>query len=171
MLIQTYETLPYIIENGNMVMQIKLSANNHKIVNLDNPTDDGDACNKHSLDIVETKLNALSYFTNDHVYRSIFGEHYYDLLETSRFNLIQGVSGVVINGVKPNIVLETDRFITEYNPKYGLKLSTKTHIRTADIFNQNSSFTFFMSFMYDSTKTFEISFSNTLNLHIKFVIA
>ena len=163
-----YETLPYIVENGNMVMQIKLSANNHKIVNLANPTDDGDACNKHSLDIVETKLNALSYFTNDHVYRSIFGKHYYDILETSHFNLIQGVSGVVINGVAPNLVLATDRFITDYNPTYGLKLSPRTHIKTADTFNQNSSFTFFMSFMHDKTKTGEISFSNTLNLHNKF---
>ena len=164
---KVYDTT-FVVENGNMVMQTNLNMNNHKIINLANPTDDGDACNKRSLDIVETKLNALSYFANHHVYRSIFGEHYYDLLETSRFNLIQGVSGVVINGVKPNIVLETDRFITDYNPKYGLKLSTKTHIRTADIFNQNSSFTFFMSFMHDNTKTCEISFSNTLNLHIKF---
>ena len=123
---RVYDTA-FVVENGNMVMQTNLNMNNHKIINLANPTDDGDACNKHSLDIVETKLNALSYFANHHVYRSIFGEHYYDLLETSRFNLIQGVSGVVINGVKPNIVLETDRFITDYNPKYGPKLSTKTY--------------------------------------------
>ena len=102
------------------------------------------------------------------MYRTIFGIDFYDLIETSRFNLIQGASGVVISGVLPNFVLETDRFITDYDPKYGLKLSTKTHIRTADIFNQNSSFTFFMSFMHDNTKTGEISFSNTLNLHIKF---
>ena len=115
------------------------------------------------------KINDLSYYTKDHRYKNVFGEDFYDLIETSRFDLIQGVSGVVINGVLPNFVLEIDRFITDYNPKYGLKLSTNLrHIRTADIFNQNSSFTFFMSFMHDSTKTDEISFSNTLNLHFKF---
>ena len=122
---KVYDTA-FVVENGNMVMQTNLNMNNHKIINLANPTDDSDACNKRYLDIMETKLNALSYFAND-VYRSIFGEHYYNLVETSRFNFIQGVSGVVINGVKPNFVLETDRFITDYNPKYGLKLSTKTH--------------------------------------------
>ena len=162
-----YDTV-FSVNNGNMVMQTNIDLNNHKIINLANPTDDSDACNKHYVDIVDTKINDLSYYTKDHRYKNVFGEDFYDLIETSRFNLIQGVSGVVINGVLPNFVLETDRFITDYNPKYGLKLSTKTHIRTADIFNQNSSFTFFMSFMHDNTKTCEISFSNTLNLHIKF---
>ena len=102
------------------------------------------------------------------MYRTIFGIDFYDIIETSRINLVQNVSGVVISGVLPNFVLETDRFITDYDPKYGLKLSTKTHIRTADIFNQNSSFTFFMSFMHDNTKIGKISFSNTLALHVKF---
>ena len=96
------------------------------------------------------------------------GEDFYDLIETSRFNLIQGVSGVVINGVKPNFVLETDRFITDYDPKYGLRLSSATHIKTNNPFNQNSSFTFFMSFLHDANKTCEISFSNTLNTHVKY---
>ena len=162
-----YDTV-FSVNNGNMVMQTNIDLNNHKIINLANPTDDSDACNKHYVDIVDTKINDLSYYTKDHRYKNVFGEDFYNLIETSRFNLIQGVSGVVINGVLPNFVLETDCFITDYNPKYGLKLSTKTHIRTADIFNQNSSFTFFMSFMHDNTKTCEISFSNTLNLHIKF---
>ena len=164
---KVYDTA-FVVENGKIVMQTNIDLNNHKIINLANPTDDGDACNKRYVDIVDTKINDLSYYTKDHRYKNVFGEDFYDLIETSRFNLIQGVSGVVINGVLPNFVLETDRFITDYNPKYGLKLSTKTHIRTADIFNQNSSFTFFMSFMHDNTKTGEISFSNTLNLHIKF---
>ena len=162
-----YDTV-FSVNNGNMVMQTNIDLNNHKIINLANPTDDGDACNKRYVDIVDTKINDLSYYTKDRRYKNVFGEDFYDLIETSRFNLIQGVSGVVINGVLPNFVLETDRFITDYNPKYGLKLSTNTHIRTADIFNQNSSFTFFMSFMHDNTKTGEISFSNTLNLHLKF---
>ena len=158
----------FVVENGNMVMQTNLNMNNHKIINLANPTDDGDACNKRYVDIVDTKINDLSYYTKDHRYKNVFGENFYNLIETSRFDLIQGVSGVVINGVLPNFVLETDRFITDYDPKYGLKLSTKTHIRTTDIFNQNSSFTFFMSFTHDNTKIGKISFSSTLALHIKF---
>ena len=162
-----YDTV-FSVNNGNMVMQTNIDLNNHKIINLANPTDDGDACNKRYVDIVDTKINDLSYYTKDHRYKNVFGEDFYDLIETSRFNLIQGVSGVVISGVLPNFVLETDRFITDYDPKYGLKLSTKTHIRTANIFNQNSSFTFFMSFMHDNTKIGKISFSNTLALHIKF---
>ena len=157
-----YYSKMFEYKNNSMYMNTSIDLNNnHQIKNVKEGTNSSDGVNKSQLDIV-------SYYSKDHMYRTIFGEDFYDLIETSRFNLIQGVSGVVINGVLPNFVLETDRFITDYNPKYGLKLSTKTHIRTADIFNQNSSFTFFMSFMHDNTKTGEISFSNTLNIHIKF---
>ena len=155
-------------DNGDMKMNTDLDMNNHKIENLDDPLNEGDACNKRSLNIVETKLNDLSHYTKDYIYRTIFGNDYYDLEETSMFNLVHGVSGVVISGLRPNLVLGTDRFINSYSPKYGLQLSTKTHIRTVDIFNKNTSFTFFMSFLHDTTKTCEISFSNTLNIHVKF---
>ena len=157
-----YYSKMFEYKNNSMYMNTSIDLNNnYQIKNLKEGTNSSDGVNKSQLD-------SVSYYSKGHMYRTIFGIDFYDLIETSRFNLIQDVSGVVINGVLPNFVLETDRFITDYNPKYGLKLSTKTHIRTADIFNQNSSFTFFMSFMHDNTKTDEISFSNTLNLHFKF---
>ena len=147
-------------ENGDMKMQTELDMNNKRIIHLSNPIDNGDAVNKSSLD-------SVSYYTKGHAYRSIFPE-FYDLLETSRFGLVKGVSGVVINGVSPNLVLETDRLITEYSKINGLKLSTKTHIHTSKIFNHSSSFTFFMSFKHDETKTGTITWSNTRALHVKF---
>ena len=64
--------------------------------------------------------------------------------------------------IQPNLFLGADRFINDYSSKYGLKLSTGTHIRT-DQFNQNTSFTFFMSFLHDVNKTVNISWSNTVN--------
>ena len=158
----------YEIDKTKMKMFVSLDMNNNKIENLDDPLNEGDACNKRSLNIVETKLNDLSHYTKDYIYRTIFGNDFYDLEETSMFNLVQDVSGVVISGLQPNLVLGTDRFINSYSPKYGLQLSMKSHIRTTKIFNQNTSFTFFMSFLHDTTKTCEISWSNTLNIHIKF---
>ena len=59
-------------------MQTNIDLNNHKIINLANPTDDGDACNKRYVDIVDTKLNDLSYYTKDHRYKNVFGEDFYD---------------------------------------------------------------------------------------------
>ena len=147
-------------ENGDMKMQTELDMNNKRIIHLSDPIDDGDAVNKLSLD-------SVSYHTKNHAYRSTFPE-FYDLLETSRFGLVKGVSGVVINSVLPNLVLETDRLITEYSKINGLKLSTKTHIHTSKIFNHSSSFTFFMSFKHDETKTGTITWSNTRALHVKF---
>ena len=54
-----YDTA-FAIENGKMVMETKLDMKNHKIINLDDPLNEGDACNKRSLNIVERKFNNLS---------------------------------------------------------------------------------------------------------------
>ena len=157
-----YYSKMFEYKNNSMYMNTSIDLNNnHQIKNLKEGTNSSDGVNKSQLD-------SVSYYSKGHMYRTIFGIDFYDIIETSRFNLVQNVSGVVISGVLPNFVLATDRFITDYDPKYGLKLSTKTHIRTGDIFNQNSSFTFFMSFMHYNTKIGKISFSNTLALHIKF---
>ena len=145
--------------NGDMVMQTDLDMNDKKIINLPNPIDDGDAVNKLSLD-------SVSYWTRNHVYRSIFPE-FYDLLETSRFNLVNNVMGIVIDKIHPNLFLEKDRFINDYDSVNGLKLSRKTHILTPTQFNQSRSFTFFMSFKHDDTKTCIISWSHTTPLPIK----
>ena len=51
-----YDTA-FAIENGKMVMETKLDMKNHKIINLDDPLNEGDACNKRSLNILETKFN------------------------------------------------------------------------------------------------------------------
>ena len=145
--------------NGDMVMQTDLDMNDKKIINLPNPLDDGDAVNKLSLD-------SVSYWTRNHVYRSIFPE-FYNLLETSRFNLINNVMGIVVDKIHPNLILEKDRFINDYDSVNGLKLSRKTHILTPTQFNQSRSFTFFMSFKHDDTKTCIISWSHTTPLPIK----
>ena len=162
-----YDTA-FVIKNGKMAMETDLDLNNHKIINLDDPLNEGDACNKRSLNIVETKINNISYYTKDHIYRTIFGNDFYDLEETSTYNLVNGASGVVISGLRPNFILGTNRLINFYSPKYGLQLNIKTHIRTVDIFDHNTSFTFFMSFLHDTTKTCNISWSNTVNFHVKF---
>ena len=146
-------------ENGDMKMQTELDMNNKRIINLSNPIDDGEAVNKLSLD-------SVSYYTKNHAYRSIFPE-FYDLNETSRFGLIKGVTGVVINKIQPNLIIETDRFINDYDVNNGLKFSTKTHIHTSKTFNQTNSFTFFMSFKHDETKTCTISWSHTSPIPIK----
>ena len=145
--------------NGDMVMQTDLNMNDKKIINLSNPVDDGDAVNKLSLD-------SVSYWTRNHIYRSIFPE-FYDLLETSRFNIVKNVMGIVVDKIHPNLILEKDRFINDYDSVNGLKLSRKTHILTSTQFNQSRSFTFFMSFKHDDTKTCIISWSHTTPLPIK----
>ena len=138
--------------NGDTVMQTDLDMNDKKIINLSNPVDDGDAVNKLSLD-------SVSYWTRNHVYRSIFPE-FYDLVETSRFNLIKDVIGVVIDKIYPNLILKKNRFINDYDPNNGLKLSRSSHIHMSKIFNSGMSFTFFMSFKHDVTKTCRISWSH-----------
>ena len=139
--------------NGDMEMQTDLDMNDKKIIHLSDPVDDGDAVNKLSLD-------SVSYWTGNHVYRSIFTD-FYDLVETSRFNLIKDVIGVVIDKIHPNLILKKNRFINDYDPNNGLKLSRSTHIHMSRIWRWTDSFTFFMSFKHDVTKTCRISWSHT----------
>ena len=138
--------------NGDTVMQTDLDMNDKKIIHLSDPVDDGDAVNKLSLD-------SVSYWTGNHVYRSIFPE-FYDLVETSRFNLIKNVMGVVIDKIHPNLILKKNRFINDYDSNNGLKLSRSTHIHMSKIWRWTDSFTFFMSFKHDVTKTCRISWSH-----------
>ena len=95
-------------------MNKNINLDNHQIKNLKEGINSSDGINKSQLDMV-------SYYSKDHTYRTIFGNDFYDIIETSRLNLVQNVSGIVISGVSPNFILETDRFITDYDPNYGLK--------------------------------------------------
>ena len=95
-------------KHGNMVINTDIDMKNHKLTNLPRPILAGDAVNKISLD-------SLSFNIKNHYLRTVFNPNFYDLVETSQFNLVRGVSGVVINGVQPDLILETDRFITNYS--------------------------------------------------------
>jgi len=149
--------------DGDMKMKTDLDMNNKKIKNLTDPEFPGDVVNKRTLDTIDTKIIDLSRYTKDFVYRSIFPKHYHDLQETSLFNLVKGINGVVIAGAQPNFVLGADRFINDYSLKYGLKLSRYSHILTDETFNQNTSYTFFMSFLHDTTKIISLNWANTSN--------
>ena len=150
-------------DDGDMKMNTDLDMDNHYITHLGDGSDDTDAVNKRQLDVISTKLNNLSQFVKNHIYRAIFEDNFYDLIETGHFLLSRNVTGIVIYRILPNFYLGTKRFIRDYSPRNGLILSAKSYIRTPETFYQNSSFTFFMSFFHNRSKTCEISFSNTQN--------
>ena len=147
-------------DEGDMKMNTDLDIDNHHIIHLSDGTDDSDAVNKKQLDIVDTKLNKTARSMKNYWYSSIFGDNFYDLIETGHFNLSRTASGIVIDGILPNFNLGTKRFIRDYSNRNGMILSAASHIKTPKIMNQNSSFTFFISFFHNPSKNCEISFSN-----------
>ena len=48
---------------------------------------------------LETKL---SHYTTNNVYREIF-EEVYDLSDASNYKIVQGISGIMVSGILPNI--------------------------------------------------------------------
>ena len=105
-------------------------------------------------------MNETARSMKNYWYSSVFGANFYDLIETGLFNLSQTASGIVIDGILPNFNLGTKRFIRDYNTRNGMILSAASHIKTPKIMNQNSSFTFFISFFHNPSKNCEIYFSN-----------
>ena len=147
-------------DDGDMKMNTDLDINNHHIIHLNDGTDESDAVNKKQLDIVDTKLNKTARSMKNYWYSSVFGANFYDLIETGHFNLSQTASGIVIDGILPNFNLGTKRFIRDYSNRNGMILSAASHIKTPKIMNQNSSFTFLISFFHNPSKNCEIYFSN-----------
>ena len=127
------------IYNENMKMQTKIDMNNNKIIKLSNGTDPDDAVNKGQLD-------SVSVHTNNQTYREIFNE-FYDLVETSRFNVNTNSNGLVILGVKPNLFFQSNRLITNYDRSSGIQLSN-SYINLGDDVDQNSTYTIFISLYF-----------------------
>ena len=127
------------IYNENMKMQTKIDMNNNKIIKLSNGTDPDDVVNKQQLD-------SVSVHTNNQTYREIFNE-FYDLVETSRFNVNTNSNGLVILGVKPNLFFQSNRLITNYDRLSGIQLSN-SYINLGDDVDQNSSYTIFISLYF-----------------------
>ena len=127
-------------ENGDMKIKKDVNLDNHKITNLKEGINDTDAVNK-------LQLNSVSYFTNNHTYRDIFHENFYDLIETSTFNINKNSYGVVIFGVKPNLHLGTNRYLSNYDRIHGMKMSNG-HILLKNNINQSTSFTLFFSIYF-----------------------
>ena len=126
-------------KNGDMQMQTNINVNNHKITNLNKGINDTDAINKLQLD-------SVSLHTNNQTYREIFNE-FYDLVETSRFNVNTNSNGLVILGVKPNLFFQSNRLITNYDRSSGIQLSN-SYINLGDDVDQNSSYTIFISLYF-----------------------
>ena len=126
-------------KNGDMQMQTNINVNNHKITNLNKGINDTDAVNKLQLD-------SVSIHTNNQTYREIFNE-FYDLVETSRFNVNTNSYGLVILGVKPNLFFQSNRLITNYDRSSGIQLSN-SYINLGDDVDQNSSYTIFISLYF-----------------------
>ena len=137
------------IYNENMKMQTKIDMNNNKIIKLSNGTDPDDAVNKGQLD-------SVSVHTNNQTYREIFNE-FYDLVETSRFNVNTNSNGLVILGVKPNLFFQSNRLITNYDRSSGIQLSN-SYINLGDDVDQNSSYTIFISLYF--SEDIKIQFSD-----------
>ena len=136
-------------ENGDMQMQTNINTNNHKIANLNKGINDTDAVNKLQLD-------SVSFYTNNHTYRDIFHENVYDLIETSTFNINKNSFAVVILGVKPNLYLGTNRYLSNYDRIHGMQLSNG-HLLLKNNINQNTSFTLFLSIYF--SEDIEIKFA------------
>lgn len=119
-----------------------------------------------NLDMNGKKI--LNFNSNvNYMYSQVF-DHFYDVRGTRNYELKVDVSGFVIDKIKPELYLENNPQIRDYDPKSGLKFAAKNYILT-DFVTQNSNWTIFVSFKHDETKTCcSVSWSNTMGVHRQF---
>ena len=139
------------IQPTQVVYNVDINANNKKILNI--------ALDKNSNNSAATvgMVNELIPFTTNYVYRKYF-EEYYDFTDTSIYGLNIGSSGVIINSLKPNIVLPN---LNIANVKEN-GLSTNGTI-TFNTSNNSSKFTLITVFNFIKTENFSISIYNKNN--------
>ena len=138
-------------DSGYMKIKKDVNLDNHLITNLRDGVNSSDCVNKRQLD-------SVSYYTNNHTYRSIFDE-FYDLVETSRFNINKNSLGVVILGVLPNLHLGTNQYLNNYDRVKGLQMNNG-YLNLKNNVNQSTSFTIFISLYFSSD--IKIQFSGDL---------
>ena len=105
--------------------------------------------------VSKSQLDSVSYYTNNHIYREIFNQ-FYDLTETSRFNLNKSALGVVILGILPDLHLGTNRFLSNYDRINGIQLSNM-YINLKNDVTQNTSYTIFISLYFSDNITIQFS--------------
>ena len=151
---------------------VDINANNKKILNIALDKNSNNSAAKVGM------VNELIPFTTNYVYRKYF-EEYYDFTDANIYGLNIGSSGVIINSLKPNIVLPNN--INIANVKEN-GLSTNGTI-TFNTTNNSSKFTLITVFNFIKRENFSVSLhnknknqlllflyylklNNTLNLHV-----
>ena len=131
---------------------VDINANNKKILNI--------ALDKNSNNSAATvgMVNELIPFTTNILYRKYF-EEYYDFSDANIYGLNIGSSGVIINSLKPNIVLPDN--INIANVKEN-GLSTNGTI-TFNTTNNSSKFTLITVFNFIKRENFSVSLHNKNN--------
>ena len=141
-----FETGMFEYDNGNMKMYNDIDMNNHKFRNF---------------------YNLESSVMKNYTYINIFQENFYDLTEPNNFVLSKSASGVTINKISPNLRFVVNFNLNEYNSNTGFDLTNGARIPMIPFY----SFTFFMSFYHNSSKSSRFAFSNiNRSLSIYFTI-
>ena len=163
------------LKKGFMRMNVDIDMNQFRISNVANAVNAGDVINKKQLDALSNLINLVSFYSNNHSYRTLFND-FYDLVETSRFKLNINSYGVIIEGIEPNLT-GMNLTISRYDRVHGLLLNLSSQLASSvkilleQSIQQNSSYTIFISLLL--SKGFLIYFSDINNntLHPSFSVS
>ena len=111
------------IKQPKVFYNVDLDMNQKKLTNVSLDTSDNNSAATVRM-VKDLEIKVYLYITN-YAYREIF-EEFYDLIDTTQFNLIDGASGIVINKINPNLYLYNNKYISSYDMKKGFILSLRT---------------------------------------------
>ena len=145
----------YTIEDDEIDFEKNIDLNKKRIIGLKDADRDGAAVNlKQVTDLLNnlsSKLNKQINIKQDKSYYKLIFEYFFDLLDPDSFDM-ENSYGSNIESVGGKLRLGSTVSLSDFDVKDGFKIKY-SDIRLDDIFDHNTDFTIFISFLHDVSFT------------------
>ena len=161
-----YDALWYIDNNEKLAFNAPITLQNQSISGVKDAKNDDDGVNYKQLNTLEaTLLGKLGALQPKSYYNTIF-EYFFDLLDPTEYTMSDSF-GAVLSGLGSNLVFQTTKLLTEFNPRDGF--TGVFIVNLNENVTESDDWTIYMTYKYDympsNNKRIKIELVNGSSFH------